>query len=74
MALNGQYVSVAGQGVAKVRTEDLLFLKEMMEKGVLKPVIDRSYSFEQMADAHRYVEIGHKKGDVAIKVGHNREL
>lgn len=74
MAPNGQYVSVAGQGVAKVRTEDLLLLKELMEKGVLKPVIDRLYSFEQMADAHRYVETGHKKGCVAIMVGHDREL
>ncbi|MCM3270172.1 zinc-binding dehydrogenase [Paenibacillus elgii] len=45
-----------------------------MKKGKLKSVIDRHYSFEQMADAHRYVEIGHKKGDVAIKVGHDREL
>nr|WP_237762866.1 zinc-binding dehydrogenase [Paenibacillus sp. A3] len=45
-----------------------------MEKGVLKPVIDRRYSFEQIADAHRYVETGHKKGRVAIKVGQDREL
>ncbi|KZE79413.1 NADPH:quinone reductase [Paenibacillus elgii] len=74
LAPNGQYVSVTGQGVAKVRTEDLLFLKEMMEKGALKPVIDRSYSFKQMADAHRYVETGHKKGCVAVKVEHDREF
>lgn len=66
LAPNGHYVSVAGQGVAKVRTEDLLFLKELMEKGKLKPVIDRRYSFEQMAEAHTYVEKGHKKGCVAI--------
>ncbi|KEQ25693.1 NAD(P)-dependent alcohol dehydrogenase [Paenibacillus tyrfis] len=74
LAPNGQYVSVVGQGIAKVRTEDLLLLKELMEKGALKPIIDRRYSFEQMSDAHRYVEKGHKTGCVAITVGHDRKL
>jgi NADPH:quinone reductase-like Zn-dependent oxidoreductase len=53
-------------GVGPIRAEDLLFLGSLAESGAFKPVIDRTYPFSRICDAHAYVDTGHKRGNVVI--------
>ncbi len=64
LAEGGAFVSV--QSTTKESMENLLLLKELAEIGAIKPVIDRRYTLEQVAEAHRYVETGRKRGNVVI--------
>ncbi len=58
---------------ARKKSRDLIFLNRLVEEGKIKPVIDTIYPMEEIVQAHRYVEIGHRKGTVVIQVAHEEK-
>jgi NADPH:quinone reductase-like Zn-dependent oxidoreductase len=67
LAPEGKYVSI-DDGSLKLDSKRLALIKELVEAGHIKPIIDKCYQFDELVEAHRYVGKGHKKGGVVIKV------
>ncbi len=72
LASGGKYASVDG-GMPRPRAEYLVRMKQIIEAGHFRAVIDRCYPLEQIVEAHRYVDKGHKKGNVVINVGQSNK-
>jgi len=72
---NGTYLNVlTSSNGLKLKFEDLVTLKELVELGAIKSVIDRQYTLEQIVEAHRYVDKGHKRGNVVITLDPNKSI
>ncbi len=68
LSKNGIFVSVGSLDYAAGTNEQLLFLKQLFDSNKLQAVIDRTYNFNEMVEAHRYVDTGRKKGNVVVRV------
>lgn len=66
--LNKDGIFVSVKMLTSEKTEHLLKLKELAEKGKIKPLIDKYYPLEEIVNAHKYVDLGHKKGNVVIEI------
>jgi NADPH:quinone reductase-like Zn-dependent oxidoreductase len=66
------YLNVLTSSGSGENIEELIFLKKLIEAGTIRPVIDRCYPLEQIVEAHRYVDKGHKKGNVVITVANQQ--
>ena len=69
LAKNGKYISIDDEAL-QLSSERLNKITQLVESGKIKPVTDRVYNFDQIVEAHKYVELGHKRGNVAITVNH----
>jgi len=74
LSKSGQYLSVfSASGNIKLNVKDLYSVKELCEAGKLRTVIDKRYPMEDIVEAHRYVDKGHKKGNVVITIAHDKK-
>lgn len=72
MVLKEEGVFISAKNPTTEITEKLEFLKELAEANKIKSYIDRRYPLEQIVEAHKYVELGHKKGNVVITINHKK--
>ncbi|MCU0851841.1 MAG: zinc-binding dehydrogenase, partial [Thermoplasmata archaeon] len=67
LAPKGKYVSI-DDGSLMLDSKRLASIKELVEAGHIKPIIDKCFRFEEIVEAHRYVGKGHKRGGVAVSI------
>ncbi len=67
---NGKYISIDNEAL-HLNSDRLNKITELVESGIINPVTDRIYNFDQIVEAHKYVEQGHQRGNVAIRVNLN---
>jgi len=66
---HGKFSTVQSMDVAKERKEDLILLADWYDQWKIRAIIDKTFSLDQIVEAHKYVDLGHKQGNVIIKIG-----